>query len=299
MNSPSLQWLGDGPGRPPQIRWSFVLDAPLQSMAISGEAGTLLAADQSGGLYLFDRQGKILSVTRGFQEIRSLAFSRRGTSGVAILGENRVVSVNVALKIEWSKDLNEAATAAAVSPFGEHYAVALANGMNYILRSDRKQLAKFETERPIHFAEFLETETDLVVSAQYGFIGRYTFQGVPVWQNQTFSNVGQLAVTANGSLLALAMFSHGIQKYNRDGETAGRFALEGTPHLIAMTPAGTRMAIATLENHLYWIDEQGKLLWAASAPETIRELAVGSAGENLFLGLQSGRILNLYWNPGH
>jgi len=66
-----------------------------------------------------------------------------------------------------------------------------------------------------------------------------------------------------------------------------------------MTPDGSRIAIATLENHLYWIDRQGKLLWAASSPETIRELAVASAGENLFLGLQSGRILNLYWKPGH
>lgn len=299
MNSPALQWLGEGPGRPPQIRWSFVLDAPLQSMAVSGEAGTLLAADQSGGLYLFDRMGKITSMTRGFQEIRDLAFSRRGTSGIAILGENRVVSVTVALKIEWSSDLSEAATAAAVSPFGEHYAVSLANGMNYILRSDRKQLAKFETERPIHFADFLETETDLIACAQYGFIGRFTFQGETVWQNKTFSNVGQLATTANGSLQALAMFSHGVQKYDRHGETAGRFALEGTPHLIAMSPDGSRIAIATLENHLYWIDGQGKLLWAASAPETIRELGVSSAGENLFLGLQSGRIMNLYWMPGH
>jgi hypothetical protein len=299
MNSPSLQWLSDGPGRPPQLRWSFVIDAPLQSMAYSGEAGTLLAADQSGGLYLFDRSGKVLSMMRGFQEIRNLAWSRRGTAGIAILGENRVVSLTPSLKIEWSVDLSEAATAAAVSPFGEHYSVSLANGMNYILRSDRKQLGKFETDRPIHFSEFLETETELILCAQYGFIGRYNFQGSPIWRNKTFSNVGQLATTANGSLISLAMFNHGVQKFDRYGEVAGRFALEGTPHLITMTPNGEHLAIATLENHLYWINSKGALLWAATAPETIRSLAVSSAGESIYLGLQSGRLLNFHWNPGH
>jgi len=299
MGTPELQWLSDGPGRPPRLRWSFVLDAPLQSLAHSGEAGSLLAADQSGGLYLFDRSGQVRTMMRGFQQIHNLAWSRRGSAGIAILGENRVVALTPALKIEWSVDLSEAATSAAVSPFGEHYVVSLANGMNHILRSDRKQLAKFETERPVHFSQFLETETDLIVCAQYGFIARYNFQGAPAWRNKTFSNVGQLATTANGSLLALAMFSHGVQKFDRYGETSGRFELEGTPHLIGANAAGNRLAIATLENHIYWIDEKGALLWATSAPETIRALVVASVGENLYVGLQSGRIMNLYWNPGH
>ena len=280
------------------MRWSFVLDAPLQVMDLSAEAGTLLVADQSGGMYLLDRAGKILSVTRGFQEIRNLAWAQRGTSGIAVLGENRVVSLTAALKIEWSVDLNEAATAAAVAPFGEHYAISLANGMNYILRSDRKQLAKFESERPIHFSRFLETQTHLIVSAQYGFIGRYSFEGNLIWQNKSFSNVGAMSSTCDGSLIALAMFNHGIQKYNPSGDTCGRFALEGTPHLISITPDGRRIAIATLENHLYWINANGDLLWAATAPETIRQLVVTPAGETLYLGFQSGRLLTLNWHSG-
>lgn len=297
MSSPSLKWLSDGTGRPPSMRWSFVLDAPLQVMDLSAEAGTLLVADQSGGMYLLDRSGKIVSMTRGFQEIRNLAWAQRGTSGIAILGENRVVSLTAALKIEWSVDLNESATAVAVAPFGEHYAVSLANGMNYILRSDRKQLAKFEAERPIHFSRFLETRTDLIATAQYGFIGRYSFDGNLIWHNKTFSNVGAMATTCDGSLVALAMFSHGIQKYSRSGDAAGRFALEGTPHLIAITPDARRIAIATLENHLYWINTNGDLLWAATAPETIRQLRVAPVGETMYLGFQSGRLLTLNWYP--
>lgn len=298
MTASSLQWLADGMGRPPLMRWSFVLDAPLQTMDLSAETGSLLVADQSGGMYLLDRLGKIVSVTRGFQEIRNLAWAQRGTSGIAVLGENRVVSLTAALKIEWSVDLNESATAAAVAPFGEHYAISLANGMNYVLRSDRKQLAKFESERPIYFLRFLETQTHLIASAQYGYIGRYAFDGNIIWQNKTFSNVGAMATTCDGSLVALAMFSHGVQKYSGSGETCGRFALEGTPHLIAITPDSRRIAIATLENHLYWINPNGDLLWAATAPETIRQLAVAPAGETMYLGFQSGRLLTLNWNPG-
>lgn len=297
MSSPSLNWLSEGTGQPPKMRWSFVLDAPLQVMDLSGEVGTLLVSDQSGGLYLLDRSGKIVSMTRGFQEIRNLAWAQRGTSGIAILGENRVVSLTAALKIEWSVDLNESATAAAVAPFGEHYAISLANGMNYILRSDRKQLAKFESQRPIHFLRFLETQTHMIATAQYGFIARYSFEGNLIWHNKTYSNVGAMASTCDGSLVALAMFNHGIQKYSQSGDTCGRFELEGTPHLIAITPDAGRIAIATLENHLYWISSDGDLLWAATAPETIRQLQVAPAGETMYLGFQSGRLLTLNWYP--
>ena len=295
MNSPSAKWLDEGTGQVPEIAWSFVTDAPLQTLDYASEAGTLLVADQSGGMYLFDRAGKLTTMMRGFQEVRDVALADRGSGAIAIIGENRIVSMTPALNIEWSNEVTESVTTVAAAPFGEHFAVCLANGLNYILRSDRKRISKFETERPIRFVRFLHTQTELIMAAEYGLIARHDLRGHMIWKDKIYSNVGELAVTADGRMLAMAMFSHGVQKYSGDGESAGRFMVEGTPHKIAMSESGHRIAISTLEQHLYWIDADGNLLWAAHAPETIQKLMIAPVGETLFVALQNGRVLSLRW----
>ncbi|HSG71096.1 MAG TPA: hypothetical protein VLA12_11810, partial [Planctomycetaceae bacterium] len=229
MSSHATKWISEGTGIAPALRWSFVTDSPIQTMGLANEPGTLLVADQSGGMYLFDRRGKILAVSRGFLDVRDLSFCERGSGAVAVLGENRIVAVTPALKIDWSIELSEPVLTAAIAPFGEHFAACLSNGVNYIMRSDRKRIAKFETLRPIRFARFSHTRTELVLAAEYGFLGVCNFSGEPLWKEKLFSNVGEMAMASDAGLIALALFAHGIQKYTREGDTAGRYMVEGTP----------------------------------------------------------------------
>jgi hypothetical protein len=297
MSSHVTQWIHEGTGTAPELRWSFVTDAPLQSMDLANEAGSLLAADQSGGMYLFDRRGKIVTVSRGFLDIRDIAVCERGSGGVAVLGENRIVAVTPALKIDWSIELSESVLTAGIAPFGEHFVACLANGVNYIMRSDRKRIAKFETLRPIRFARFFHTRTELVLAAEYGFLGVCNFRGELLWTEKLFSNVGEMAMASDAGLIALALFAHGIQKYTRTGDAAGRYMVEGTPHQIALSESGNRIAMTTLERHVYWIDLEGNLIWAATTPEVVKKVRVSPLGEAMFLGLKTGRILALEW-PG-
>ena len=102
-------------------------------------------------------------------------------------------------------------------------------------------------------------------------------------------------MSGDGAVIALALFNHGVQKYAATGESAGRYMVEGTPHLICCNADATRFAIATLENHLYWIDWDGTMLWAATAPEAISRLAVTPVGERLIVGFKGGRLLALSW----
>ncbi|HUG20646.1 MAG TPA: hypothetical protein VMM56_16780 [Planctomycetaceae bacterium] len=295
MSSHATKWINEGTGSAPALRWSFVTDSPIQTMGLANEPGTLLVADQSGGMYLFDRRGKILAVSRGFLDVRDLSFCERGSGAVAVLGENRIVAVTPALKIDWSIELSEPVLTAAIAPFGEHFAACLSNGVNYIMRSDRKRIAKFETLRPIRFARFSHTRTELVLAAEYGFLGVCNFRGEPLWKEKLFSNVGEMAMASDAGLIALALFAHGIQKYTREGDTAGRYMVEGTPHQIALSESGNRIAMTTLERHVYWIDLEGNLIWAATSPDVVRKICVSPLGDAMFLGLKNGRILALEW----
>jgi hypothetical protein len=264
-------------------------------MDFAAEAGTLLVADRSGGLYRFDRRGKVTALSRGFHEIRGLTWADRGNTGTAVLGENRIVFLAQDLSIEWSVELSETIVSSAIAPFGEHLLVSLANGLNYLLRSDRKRLARFETARPIRFARFLHSEPACILAAEYGFVGKFDFQGLQQWEQKLWSNVGGMAVSSDGKVIALALYGHGIQKYTPAGDPTGTYMVEGTPHTIGVSETGHRLAVGTLENHLYWIDAAGQMLWAGTAPQAIKFLAAAPVGETLIVGYEEGRLEALQW----
>ncbi len=289
------RWLAEGRGLSPRVKWSTVIDAPLAAMDFAAEAGTLLVADQSGGLYRFDRRGRVADLSRGFHQIRHLSWADRGNAGTAILGDHRIVFLAHDMSIEWSLELSESISCAAIAPFGEHICISQANGMNHLLRSDRKRLARFETSRPIRFGRFLHSTPELVLAAEYGLLAKFDFAGRQLWEEKIWSNVGQLAVSSDGELIALAVFNHGIQKYSPTGESRGSYMVEGTPHMLGVSETGHRVAVATLEHHVYWIDGVGHMVWASTAPEPIRCLAVAPVGDTLYVGFEAGRILALEW----
>lgn len=298
MNATPPRWLSEGRGTPPQMKWSFVIDAPLAAMDYAAEAGTLLVADQTGGLYRFDRRGRVSALSRGFDRIRQLSWADRGNTGTAVLGDDRIVFLAQDLTIEWSVELSESILSSAATPFGEHLSVSLANGLNYILRSDRKRMARFETPRPIRFSRFLHSAPELVLAAEYGFLGKFDLRGRQIWDHTVWSNVGSMAVSSDGGVIAVSVFNHGIQQFSAEGESSGRYHVEGTPHMLGVSETGNRLAVGTLEKHLYWIDRSGEMLWATTTPETVRFIAVSPFGESLFLGFEDGRLMALAWNGG-
>ena len=296
MNSAgSREWLQEGRGKPPTVAWTFSTDAPLVALQLARETGEVLAADASGGLYLLDRRGHLAHLTRGPTPIRALAWSDTGAGGVILVGDSRLGWFTRQLEFKGWIDLPDSGLTAAIDAHGDYAAVSLADGLNLIYDGPRKPLHKFETARPLVSLEFVVAEPRIVGIADYGLLCCHSFRGELLWQEKLWSNAGGISVSGSGSVILVASFSHGIQRYDGDGGHVGSYQVEGTASRVALSYGPKRIAAATLERHLYWLDSDGGLLWAAHAPDDVARLSIDPLGKGLIVGFQSGRIWRLDW----
>jgi hypothetical protein len=295
MSSFSPNWLNDGQGIPPSVRWSFATDAALVALDMGSESGEVLAADETGGLYRLDRRGQLQTVTRGLRGVRAVAWSGTGAAGAAIVGERKVFRLNGQLEAEWSVNLPEPALGVAVTPFGNHTAISLANGGNVVLGPQSEQISIFETIRPQRWIQFLASEPTLIGAAEYGQVCAHQLNGRQLWSERTFTSLGDMHAAANGETILLAAFNQGIQSFGENGSAGDSYLVEGTVCRISCSFNADRIAAATVERHLYWLDSDGQLLWATQVDDDIVRVLCDPLGEWLLCGLSSGHIVRLDW----
>ena len=295
MSTHEPSWLSAGQGIPPTIRWTFSTEAPLVAMEMGRESGEVLAADATGGLYRLDRRGHLLTLSRGLKGVRALAWSDTSAAGAAIVGERKVFRLNSQLEAEWSVGLPEPALGVAITPFGRQTAISLANGGNLVLGQESQQLSVFETIRPLKWIQFLATDAVLVGAAEYGQICAYQLNGQHIWSEKSFTSLGEMYAAGDGETVLLAGFNHGIQALDGGGALRESYFVEGTVCRVSCSFNADRIAAATLERHLYWLDSDGQLLWATLVDEDIVRVICDPLGEWLLCGFSSGHILRLDW----
>ena len=298
MDLPVPDWLSEsfGDGPPPRLRWSFTTDGPLVDFAIARETGEVLAGDETGGVYRLDRRGRVAGVSRGFRRLEGLAWNDTGERGAAVLSAESVCTFNRRLEIEWRMTLQDAVSALALDPRGNYLAVALRDRRNAIYSADRKRIGRFTTLRPLRKIEFVLTTPELIGAAESGLLVRHRLDGEELWTETGWSNIGDLCTTSDGSRILVAAYTHGVRIVDGDGQSAGAFLIEGTPARIASTASGQRLAAATVERYLYWMQADGSLLWTALLPEDVVRLACDPLGRWLICGLAGGRIFRLEWD---
>ncbi len=295
MSNNEPLWLRDGQGIPPKIRWTFSTDASLVAMEMGRESGEILAADSAGGLYRIDRRGQLLTLSRGMKGVRAIAWSDTSAAGAAIVGEKKVFRLNSKLEADWSVGLPEPALAIAVTPFGRQTAISLANGGNLVLGQESEQLSIFETMRPLKWIQFLASEAVLIGAADYGQICAYQLNGQQIWSEKSFTSLGDMSAASDGQTILLAGFNHGIQALDSSGAVRESYLIEGTVCRVSCSFNADRIAAATLERHLYWLDSDGQLLWATQVDEDIFRVICDPLGEWLLCGFSSGQIVRLDW----
>lgn len=291
-------WIRGGRGNGPALGWSFTAEGMLTALALAREAGEVFVADDTGLLGRLDRRGRIAAINRLHDPVRSLAWSDDGRFGVGICGEATVHFFDHVLQSQWKLELPEQPLSVAIAPFGTHLLISCVDGSNRIYDASRKRVAAFESMRPLAFAEFIATEPGIIVCAEHGLISRYDLQGRQIWTDKLWSNVGQLSIAGDGSLIYLACFTHGVQVYSGEGETVGSYVLDGTVSRSAVSFEPQRIIAATIERSLFWLDADGELLWTTSPPDTIEALECDPLGEWIICGLKCGRVLRLDWTAG-
>ena len=289
-------WLKKARGDTPQLRWSVSAESQLVDLALAYETGETVAADDSGGLGIWGRDGKLQAINRSFQDIQMIAWSHTGNGGVVLQDDNTISKVRQSLSIRWSQSFHSRVIGFDIDPFGNHIAVALANNTNLILNWKKKRVAEFETNQPLNYLQFVSTDPYLIGASEYGLMCCYEFGGTEVWSEKCWSSVGDLCLSGDGETILSAGFNQGVQCFNGQGDHRGSYMVEGTPGRVVSTFAPERMAVSTIERGLFWLDSDGELLWSAKPNEEVVGLACDPLGSGLICGLQSGRILRLDWD---
>ena len=295
MSGEIADWLvTTGRGQKPTLRWSFSVDAPLTDVRLARETGEVVAADVSGGLYLLDRRGQVKALTRTRHSVKRLAWSDTGGAGAVILDDSSVGWFDKHLQFQWIRELPDEIVSVAVDPYGTHVALGTADGVNVVVTQGNKKCSRFETARPIRHIQFLTQSSELIVASEYGFIGRYTLAGVPVWTSKLWSTVGELAATGDGRSIFLAGFAHGIQAFDgQTGDTRGTFVCEGTVGLVCCGFTKRGIVGYTLERTLFSVDDSGTPKWNVSPDEDIQKIILSPLGDFMICGFTSGRIMRL------
>ena len=294
MNDGS-DWLEQGEGKLPRLSWSLSTEAPLVALRLARETGEVLAADAIGSLYHIDRAGRIANITRGPSPIRAIAWSDTGSGGIALVGDEKLYWFNRRLLFQGWLEHSEPVLGLALEAHGNYAAVSFASGAVIIYDSNRKKVRRFSSLRPLVSMEFLVHRPALIGVAEYGLLCEHAFSGEEEWQEQLWSNVGDLSVTGDGKTIFMACYSHGIMCHDDQGRQVGSYQVGGTVSRVATSFIPGRIAAATMERHFYYIDADGQVEFQATLPDDVCRVFCDPSGKGVIVGLTSGRIMRLDW----
>jgi hypothetical protein len=294
MSGDAEEWLYSGRGVPPTLRWSFTADAPLTDVRLARETGEVLIADVSGGLYLLDRRGRVVSLIRTRHAIHRVAWCDTGSGGTAAFDDQTMAWFDRKLQFSWTREVPDDILAIAMDPHGTHVALSTADGVTTIYSSENRKTSRFETVRPLRYLQLLATQTHIVAAAEHGLVGRFSLNGEILWSEKLWSNVGDLAASGDGRNMYLAGFAHGVQSYDGDtGTSRGAYLTEGTVALVACPYAKRQLVASTLERHLFAVNDAGDAMWNVTLPEDLSRILMSPLGDWIVLGFASGRVIRL------
>ncbi|MGD9855884.1 MAG: hypothetical protein AB7U20_13140, partial [Planctomycetaceae bacterium] len=135
--SSTPDWVRQGRGIGPSVRWRFTTEAPLTGLQLARETGEVLVGDEIGSLYRIDRRGEYSAVTRIRAAIQEIAFSDDGQFAAALAADTQVHRFNRQLQTVWRLDLPEQCLQVAIDPYGQYIAVSLADGGNLVFDAQK------------------------------------------------------------------------------------------------------------------------------------------------------------------
>ncbi|GAB5442470.1 MAG: hypothetical protein Fues2KO_28190 [Fuerstiella sp.] len=293
MKHPLLQ---NSFGNPPRVLQDDVYPEGIVAMDLAEEAGTLLVGTANGQLLLLDHNGEQLRRVRGYDGLRFLQWSPMGNFAVVAQDGGRLVCLDHRLTPCWDAQITGEIVGVCISPFGSHIAFSTESSQVQVVTTDRRQVSRFQTQRPIDFLSFLWQEQSLICAAEFGHLSCHALNGDEHWNERIMNNVGNMAVSGDGSRILLSAFNHGVQLLNGRGRQKGSFMVDGIPDFVAVAASKRRLIARTIEHRLYWMTFEGEVSWGCDlASDPPREICIGPLADHLFLSTQSGRLLHLAW----
>jgi hypothetical protein len=286
------------PARPPapdssRRLWSVTTAARPLGLALAREKGTLLAWDDNHWLYLLNRKGERQGQRRCAGAVAAGCCADEGSAYAAVGGRGEVWWLAPDLMTRWERSVPAAGLAAALDPFGRCLAVADAGGNLSLFDRRGRQLSRVQTPRPLCHLAFVPEAPRLLGGADLGLLACFDPAGDCLWREGLVAHIGALAVTGDGSRIALACFSEGLRFYSLAGRKEGSFAPPEPCRLVALTYDGGRLLAGGLGNRLWLLTREGGMLETLTLDGPAAGLALAPLGEWAAVALADGRILGL------
>ncbi len=300
------------PARPttklePSPAWTVVTDAPLKGLALAREAGSVFAWDEADQLYRVDARGQFQSVARAPGKVVAGSVSDDG-SLVALLGEgNRLWLLDGDFDLVHDRPAISDALSLAVDPHGRYVAVASRVNLVQFYTKHAKPAGKFETRQPQASLVFVPDRPFIVGIGAYGSISGFALiprgssgiiDGALAWDEALMSGVGRVATTGDGSMILIACYTHGVQRFDLEGRAEGAYHLGGSAGHAVPDFAGRMIAVSTLEGELAILGGAGNVRWRTTLNRPAIALEADALGRHVIYGQATGEIVRLDLRPG-
>ena len=285
----------------PEPAWNVLTEGPLKGLGLAREAGTILAWDEAGQLYLLNLRGEFRSVTRAPGKVLLAVCSDDG-SRIALLGEGaRLWLLDADLGVVAERPAPPDPVALAIDPHGRFVLVTSRMGLNQFFNRHGKHAGRFEAHQPLALAAFVPDRRVLIAAAAYGMLAGFDLSGDgsgrlaadEQWTDRQISGVGRLTTTGDGHMVLASCFTHGVQRYDLNGNNEGSYHLGGTAIHAVPDFAGRMIAVATLEGELSVLNSGGNVRWKTLLPRPAIALEVDPLGRYVIYGAATGEVVRL------
>jgi hypothetical protein len=294
-------------GRPqsrlePATAWTVLTDSPLKGLALAREASTILAWDKGDQVYLLDANGQHRSVSRAPGRVIAGTISDDGSLVAFLLEGARLLLLSADLEPVADRSAPYDPSALAVDPHGRYVAVASRMSLTQLYTRHGRLSCKFETRQALAHLAFVPNRPFLLGAAPFGLMvgvdlraagsaGRLSAD--PAWQEAVLSNVGRLTTSGDGGMILASCFTHGVQRFDLQGQNEGAYHLGGTVAHAVPDFAGRLIGVATLEGELVILSPGGHIRWRTGLARPAIGLEADALGRFFIYGHATGEIVRL------
>ncbi len=274
--------------------WTATFEGVVRNLALSREAGWILARDDTGWLTLLDERGK-RQAQRQASHVVAIDSADNGSAFVVGDSQGMVYWLAPDLMPRWERRVTQPVAGLAIDAHGQLLAVSDTRGELTLFSKSGRTIWTVQLPRALEHLRFGVEKPMLIGSADFGLVVALDREGQIVWQDRLVSHVGSLDVSGDLDVILLACFSDGLWKYAAKGPTGEQLATKEPCQLLSLSYSGGVVLASGLRKRFSLLDLTGRVLGEQTLEASVTAMKMGATADYAVLGLSNGRLFFLQW----
>jgi hypothetical protein len=276
------------------VAWSRPT-SPLLGLAAAGESGHLFTWAEPPQITLW-RAGEIVQQRSAALALRAGACAADGKTYALASATGRLWLLGEDLRTRWESQLPGGAVALALDPLGELLAASDDKGGLHLLQARTgKGIWRAESPRPLRHLAFVPEAPLLIGAADTGVVLAFDPRGKCLWRQGVAANLGSLAVSGDGKLIALAGYGEGPCCFDPTGHRQAHLRKLGACRRLALSFDGRMVVTEDLDGVLHLATSGCVKLEAYTPQGRVLDLALSPLGDTLAVAFQSGGLVEMHF----